>query len=74
MTRDLDFGAYLVVAGRTRPSVVQVRAKRTSANRHARLVLQALQQTSYELERGALVTVDFERIPVRVLSYPSYEQ
>jgi predicted nuclease of predicted toxin-antitoxin system len=74
MTRDLDFGAYLVVAGRTRPSVVRVRAKRTSAGRYARLVLQALEQTSYELERGALVTVDFERIRVRLLSYPSYEQ
>jgi predicted nuclease of predicted toxin-antitoxin system len=74
LTRDLDFGAYLVVAGRTRPSVVQVRAKRTSAGRYARLVLQALEQTRFELEQGALVTVDFERIRVRLLSYPSYEQ
>jgi predicted nuclease of predicted toxin-antitoxin system len=74
LTRDLDFGTYLVVAGRTRPSVVQIRAKRTSAGRYARLVLQALEQTRFELEQGALVTVDFERIRVRLLSYPSYEQ
>jgi predicted nuclease of predicted toxin-antitoxin system len=74
MTRDLDFGGYLVLAGRTRPSVVQVRAKRTSADRYAGLVLKALQQTRFELEQGALVTVDFERVRVRLLAYPSNEQ
>jgi predicted nuclease of predicted toxin-antitoxin system len=74
MTRDLDFGAYLVLAGRTRPSVIQVRAKRTSAGRYASLVLKALEQTRFELGRGALVTVDFERVRVRLLTYPSYEQ
>jgi predicted nuclease of predicted toxin-antitoxin system len=71
LTRDLDFGAYLVVSGRTRPSVVQVKAKRTSPHRYAQLVIQALHQTSYELERGALVTVEFERTRVRLLSYPN---
>jgi predicted nuclease of predicted toxin-antitoxin system len=74
MTRDLDFGAYLVLAGRTRPSVIQVRAKRTSADRYADLVLKALHQTRFELEQGALVTVDFERVRVRLLTHPSNEQ
>jgi hypothetical protein len=53
---------------------VQVRAKRTSAGRYASLVLKALEQTRFELGRGALVTVDFERVRVRLLTYPSYEQ
>lgn len=73
LTRDLDFGAYLVLAGRTRPSVVQVRAKRSSPGRYADLVVRAFRQTGSALEEGALVTVDFERVRVRLLTYPSLE-
>ena len=73
LTRDLDFGAYLVLAGRTRPSVIQVRAKRSSIDRYADLVLRAIQQTSSALEQGALVTVEFERVRVRLLTYPPSE-
>lgn len=74
LTRDLDFGAYVVLAGRTRPSVVQVRAKRTSLERGAHLVRQALEQTAPALARGALVTIEVERVRVRLLTYPSSEQ
>jgi len=38
------------------------------------LVLKALHQTRFELEQGALVTVDFERVRVRLLTHPSNEQ
>lgn len=71
LTRDLDFGAHVVLAGRTRPSIVQVRAKRATPGRYAELVLGALRQTESALEQGALVTIDFERIRVRLLAYPS---
>lgn len=70
-TRDLDFGAYLVLAGRTRPRVIQVRAKRTFPGRYAQLVLDARRQTAPALDRGALVTVEFDRVRVRLLAYPS---
>ncbi len=71
LTRDLDFGAHVVLAKRTRPSIVQVRAKRATPERYAELVLGALRQTASALEQGALVTIDFERIRVRLLAYPS---
>jgi predicted nuclease of predicted toxin-antitoxin system len=71
LTRDLDFGAHVVLAKRTSPSIVQVRAKRASPERYGDLVLGALHQTASALEQGALVTIDFERIRVRLLAYPS---
>ena len=73
LTRDLDFGAYIVLEGRTKPSVVQVRAKRSAPDRYVALVVAALRQTRSMLDTGAIVTVDLERVRVRSLSYPSFE-
>ena len=71
LTRDLDFGAYVVLAGRTKPSVMQVRAKRSNPERFGGLVLRAVRETAHKLSEGALVTIEFERIRVRLLAYPS---
>lgn len=67
MTHDLDFGALLAASGDSGPSVVQIRAGDTSPERTGQLVIAALGQLSDELENGALVTVDIERLRVRTL-------
>ena len=67
MTQDLDFGALLAASGNSGPSVVQIRAGDTSPESIGQEVLTALRQLSDELEKGALVTVDIERLRVRML-------
>ena len=67
MTQDLDFGALLAASGDSGPSVVQIRAGDTSPERTGQQVVSALKQLSDELENGALVTVDIERLRVRML-------
>jgi len=46
---------------------VQIRAGDTSPERTGQQVVSALKQLSDELENGALVTVDIERLRVRLL-------
>jgi len=67
MTQDLDFGALLAASGDSGPSVVQIRAGDTSPERTGQQVVSTLKQLSDELESGALVTVDIERLRVRML-------
>jgi len=67
MTQDLDFGALLAASGNSGPSVVQIRAGDTSPESIGQEVIMALKQLSDELEKGALVTVDIERLRVRML-------
>ena len=70
LTRDLDFGEYVATSGRSRPSIVQLRARRGVPALHSQLVLRALAETREALERGALVTIDAERVRVRLLPRP----
>ena len=70
MTRDLDFGEYVATAGRNRPSIVQLRARRGVPALREQLVLKALAETREALEEGALVTIDAERVRVRLLPFP----
>ena len=67
MTQDLDFGALLAASGDSGPSVVQIRAGDTSPESIGQQVITAMEQFSTELENGALVTVDIERLRVRML-------
>jgi predicted nuclease of predicted toxin-antitoxin system len=72
MTRDLDFGEYIATSGRNWPSVVQLRARRGAPAFHSKLVLKALAETREALEHGALVTIDADRVRVRLLPFPSW--
>lgn len=69
LTRDLDFAAMLASSARTSPSVVQVRASRASPALHGPIVLRALRETADALSAGAIVTIDTERVRVRVLPF-----
>ncbi len=70
MTRDLDFGEYIATSGKNRPSVVQLRARRGTPALHSKLVLTAIAETREALEQGALVTIDADRVRVRLLPFP----
>lgn len=67
LTYDLDFGAILAATQGEKPSVVQIRAGDLDPNDIVATVVDALRKTAADLEDGALVSIDPERIRVRVL-------
>jgi predicted nuclease of predicted toxin-antitoxin system len=67
ITHDLDFGAILAATQGKGPSVVQVRADDVSPVAIGRQVIAGLHQVANELEEGALVTIDPNRIRLRLL-------
>jgi predicted nuclease of predicted toxin-antitoxin system len=67
LTHDLDFGAILAATQGTKPSVVQIRAADVSPETIGQSVIAALRQMEFELETGALMTVDPQRARLRVL-------
>lgn len=69
LTRDLDFGAALIVYSLPSPSVIQLRMKQIRPERHVALVRRALALHGARLERGAIVTVEEHRIRARVLDF-----
>lgn len=67
LTHDLDFGQLLALSKAASPSVIVFRLadmRPDSVNRHLERVLQ---QVAHELDRGALVSVQEDRIRVRTL-------
>ncbi|MDR0779481.1 MAG: DUF5615 family PIN-like protein [Pseudomonadales bacterium] len=67
LTHDLDFGTILAATGDTSPSVIQIRAENTSPRAIAAQVISAIRQTSQDLQRGALLTIDPKRTRIQVL-------
>ena len=67
LTHDLDFGAILAATHGEKPSVVQIRAEDVSPDVIGKQVIAALRQMAFELEEGALLTVDPNRTRMRVL-------
>ena len=67
VTHDLDYGAILAATQGTTPSVVQVRSEHLGPEVIGRSVIDALHETTTELETGALVTIDVARTRVRIL-------
>jgi len=66
-THDLDFGSLLAHTREHGPSVVQVRAQDTSPEAIGELVVTALLQHREVLEAGALLTIDPQKLRVRIL-------
>lgn len=66
-THDLDFGSMLAVTGAETPSVIQVRTQDILPTSIETLIISALCQFRFELENGALVTVDRAQSRVRIL-------
>jgi predicted nuclease of predicted toxin-antitoxin system len=66
-THDLDFGNILAATHALGPSVIQVRTHDPIPEVVGELVLDAITKHRGLLERGALVTIEPERLRVRVL-------
>lgn len=66
-THDLDFGNILAVTHALGPSVLQIRTQDPVPDVAGKLVLSAIETHSALLERGALVTIEPERLRARVL-------
>ena len=66
-THYLDFGTILASTDAEAPSVFQVRTQDISPQHIGNLVLSAIKQFEGSLKRGALVSLDKDRLRVRVL-------
>jgi len=66
-THDLDFSTLLFVTNATAPSVIQLRAQDIRPESVGTNVLLALQKAKYDLEQGALVTIDPRKNRIRLL-------
>jgi len=67
LTHDLDFSAILAATHGLKPSVVQLRSDDVSPDVIGPQVLTAIRQMKAELQDGALITVDTNRVRIRVL-------
>jgi predicted nuclease of predicted toxin-antitoxin system len=66
-THDLDFGAILAVTQGEKPSVVQLRSDELQPEKIGKSVIAALIQMTSELEIGALLTIEPQRIRLKLL-------
>lgn len=71
LTHDLDFSAILAATHGEKPSVVQIRAEDVNPDVIGKQVIAALRQMASELKEGALLTVDPDRMRLRVLPLQS---
>jgi predicted nuclease of predicted toxin-antitoxin system len=71
LTHDLDFGAILGATPGEKTSVAQIRADDFGPEGVGGLVFTALRQTSDELQKGALLTIDPRRNRLRRRSLQS---
>jgi predicted nuclease of predicted toxin-antitoxin system len=67
VTQDLDFGAILAASDQNAPSVIQIRSQRPTPERAGTIVVRAVRQLASELTKGALITVDADRVRVSML-------
>jgi predicted nuclease of predicted toxin-antitoxin system len=67
LTQDMDFSAILAATQGINPSVVQIRAEDVSPDRIGARVTMALHQMKSELKAGALLSIDTERMRLRLL-------
>ena len=66
-TNDLDFATILETTGAQKPSVVRVRAADVRPDAIGGHLVECLQRFGTELEQGAIVVVEKDRMRVRVL-------
>ena len=67
ITLDADFHALLALSGADKPSVVRIRIEGLRAESLATLLQALLEERSSELDKGALMTVQLERVRIRFL-------
>jgi predicted nuclease of predicted toxin-antitoxin system len=67
LTHDLDFGAILAATGGAMPSVVQIRGDDLRPASIGPRVAKALLAAAREIEAGVLITIDVNRVRLRIL-------
>jgi len=67
ITQDTDFGTLLTTTGARRPSVILLRLRDARPEVHARTLLESLEATEEDLQRGAIVVVGDAAIRIRRL-------
>jgi len=67
LTADLDFGTLLAATNSPWPSVVQLRIRDTLAWTAGGRVCEAIRDCAFDLDAGALVTIDADRYRSRPL-------
>jgi predicted nuclease of predicted toxin-antitoxin system len=67
MTADLDFAAILAATGRNGPSVLQIRADLLTPAALGQGILDVLSRVQADMDAGAVVSFDGQRMRVRVL-------
>jgi len=66
-THDLDFGDILAATNADAPSVIQIRTQNLHPDYLGESVIAALRQFDAQLEEGALVVVDENKVRARIL-------
>ena len=66
-THDLDFGNILAVTHARGPSVIQARVEDPLPDTIGEQVVAAITENAAHLERGALITLDPDKLRVRIL-------
>ena len=67
LTNDLDFGAILATTGGRKPSVIQLRGGDMRPETAAGAVASAVRSCAAELEAGALLTLNADRLRIAIL-------
>jgi predicted nuclease of predicted toxin-antitoxin system len=67
LTHDLDFSAILAATHGEKPSVVQLRSGDVSPEAAGQAVVSAVRQMADELDGGALLSVEPNRLRIRLL-------
>jgi predicted nuclease of predicted toxin-antitoxin system len=68
LTSDLDFGSILAATGGHGPSVIQLRTEDARVEMIGALVIKAINQAIDQLNKGALLTIETDRL--RIASLP----
>ena len=67
ITMDLDFGGLLLLSGMIKPSVITFRLRNPEVNRVNSILKDMLPKLQGELEIGAIITIEEDRVRVRRL-------
>lgn len=69
ITHDLDFSALLAATRAVGPSVIQVRTQNVLPDALRVVLINAIEQFRRELEEGALISIDPQRVRARILPF-----
>ena len=66
-THDLDFGTMISLTNAEKPSIFQIRTQDVSPDHLGNFILSILVKYKDELEKGALLVIDEDKLRVRIL-------